>query len=400
MLFISEFSTNELVPAICPQCGAPIEVNPDLEASVCSFCGTPFITKNAIDKFYITNNVNIHNSNDTYNVQVGKKGFAQSAFEYMGKRAEAREKASAEAREQARQAAERLAIQEAEARERARIKEEKASESHKSFWRGIGNFFLWSAFFPVMLIVLFITRASEKRQNTQLISHGFEPKELTPIPFIWIIVGAFFFLATLGNVIGEERPVTSAPPSSTTTSSAVSSSHDIPSNWYENEPIIYDNEKFSEETVTDSFQGFQFEIPKSWNKREQSSNVFYYPFKTNLKTYLMLGSLDIDDGTDFSDDVFYKTIVNGYISGLTRDGSVNNIKVYPLRINGKVAACIEALYTVQTTNDNSTTLPAILYLIPSPHRVLIMTAILGNPAININLDDLRAVVQSVSFTGS
>ena len=131
-----------------------------------------------------------------------------------------------------------------------------------------------------MLIVLFITRASEKRQNTQLISHGFEPKELTPIPFIWIIVGAFFFLATLGNVIEEERPVTSAPPSSTTTSSAVSSSHDIPSNWYENEPIIYDNEKFSEETVTDSFQGFQFEIPKSWNKRDKAiysaSSSFIY----------------------------------------------------------------------------------------------------------------------------
>ncbi len=400
MLFISEFTTNELVPAICPQCGAPIEVNPDLEASVCSFCGTPFITKNAINKFYITNNVNIHNSNDTYNVQVGKKGIAQSAFEYMGKRAEARERATAEAREKARQAAERQAIQEAEARERARLKEEKATESRQRFWRGIGNFFLWSILFPVMLIVLFITRASEKRQNTQLISHGFEPKELTPIPFIWIIVGAFFFLASLGNMIGEDRQVTTTTPSSTTASSTFSSSHDIPSNWYENEPIIYDNKKFSEETVTDTFQGFQFEIPKSWNKKEQSSNVLYYPFKTSLKTFLILDSLDIDDGTDFSDDVFYKTVVNGYISGLTSDGSVNNIKVYPLRINGKAAAYFEAMYTVHISNDNSTSFPAIVYLIPSPHKVLIMTAALGNPAININLDDLQAVVQSVSFTGN
>ena len=45
-----------LVPAICTQCGAPIEVDNAKEAGICPHCGTAFITEKAINN-YITQHV-------------------------------------------------------------------------------------------------------------------------------------------------------------------------------------------------------------------------------------------------------------------------------------------------------------------------------------------------------
>lgn len=54
-----------LVPAICTQCGAQIEVDDTHEAGVCKHCGTAFITEKAINKYttYITNNNNFAGAN-------------------------------------------------------------------------------------------------------------------------------------------------------------------------------------------------------------------------------------------------------------------------------------------------------------------------------------------------
>ena len=46
-----------LVPAICTQCGAQIEVDNTHEAGICKFCGTPFITEKAINKYTTVHNV-------------------------------------------------------------------------------------------------------------------------------------------------------------------------------------------------------------------------------------------------------------------------------------------------------------------------------------------------------
>lgn len=48
-----------LVPAICTQCGANIEVDNTHEAGICKFCGTAFITEKAINNYMtnITNNI-------------------------------------------------------------------------------------------------------------------------------------------------------------------------------------------------------------------------------------------------------------------------------------------------------------------------------------------------------
>ena len=54
-----------LVPAICTQCGAPIEVDNAKEAGICPHCGTAFITEKAITQ-YVTNHVT--NTNVTQNI--------------------------------------------------------------------------------------------------------------------------------------------------------------------------------------------------------------------------------------------------------------------------------------------------------------------------------------------
>ena len=54
-----------LVPAICTQCGAQIEVDNSYEAGICKHCGTAFITEKAINKYTtnITNNNNFAGAN-------------------------------------------------------------------------------------------------------------------------------------------------------------------------------------------------------------------------------------------------------------------------------------------------------------------------------------------------
>ena len=47
-----------LVPALCPQCGGALDVDPNQEAAVCKFCGTPFITEKAIQNYNVTNVTN------------------------------------------------------------------------------------------------------------------------------------------------------------------------------------------------------------------------------------------------------------------------------------------------------------------------------------------------------
>lgn len=52
-----------LVPAICTQCSARLEVDPNCESAVCQYCGTRFVTEKAINNYNITYETNIGNLN-------------------------------------------------------------------------------------------------------------------------------------------------------------------------------------------------------------------------------------------------------------------------------------------------------------------------------------------------
>ena len=85
-----------LVPAVCTQCGAALEVDPTQEAAVCKYCSTPFIVDKAI------RNYNIQNAKIEHvdKVTIDMKGTADSFFGFLGKQmSESREVRREERRE-------------------------------------------------------------------------------------------------------------------------------------------------------------------------------------------------------------------------------------------------------------------------------------------------------------
>jgi hypothetical protein len=69
----------DLVPAVCTQCGATLEVDPTQEAAVCKFCNTPFIVSKAI------NNYTIEHAD---HVTVDLKGSVDSFLDFADKQME------------------------------------------------------------------------------------------------------------------------------------------------------------------------------------------------------------------------------------------------------------------------------------------------------------------------
>ena len=86
-----------LVPAICTQCGAKLEVDPTKDAAVCPYCNTPFIVEKAVQNYSVQNAKIEHV--DT--VKVDMKGAADSFFGFLGEQmSESREARREERREQ------------------------------------------------------------------------------------------------------------------------------------------------------------------------------------------------------------------------------------------------------------------------------------------------------------
>ena len=70
-----------LVPAVCTQCGAKLEVDPTQDAAVCPYCNTPYIVDKAIQNYNVQN-AKIEHA-DT--VKIDMKGTADSFFGFLGK---------------------------------------------------------------------------------------------------------------------------------------------------------------------------------------------------------------------------------------------------------------------------------------------------------------------------
>lgn len=74
-----------LVPAICTQCGAQIEVDDTHEAGICKFCGTAFITEKAINNYVVNNTINVQNASiNVSNVNIENLLLRAKEFENNG----------------------------------------------------------------------------------------------------------------------------------------------------------------------------------------------------------------------------------------------------------------------------------------------------------------------------
>ena len=76
----------KLVPAVCTQCGAALEVDPSQEAAVCKYCGTAFIVEKAIHNYNIQHATIEHADK----VTVDMSGTVKSVLDYMGEQARER----------------------------------------------------------------------------------------------------------------------------------------------------------------------------------------------------------------------------------------------------------------------------------------------------------------------
>jgi hypothetical protein len=71
---------SRLVPAICTQCGAKLEIDPTQDAAVCPYCSTPFIVEKAVQN-YAVQHANIDHVDK---VEIDMKGAADSLFGFLG----------------------------------------------------------------------------------------------------------------------------------------------------------------------------------------------------------------------------------------------------------------------------------------------------------------------------
>lgn len=111
-----------LVPAICTQCGAPLNVDPSWESAVCTHCGTTFVVSKAINQYQVK-----HANIRANTVQVHKKGTVEATLSFIEKRREQKKEAE-------RQEAERRRIEE----EKRKAQEEAARAKRKAWIKRYG----------------------------------------------------------------------------------------------------------------------------------------------------------------------------------------------------------------------------------------------------------------------
>lgn len=70
------------VPAVCPKCGAELQVDAEQEEAYCQYCGTKFVVEKAVNKYIAQSNTYNTTVNETNNIKIGKKGIIESIADY------------------------------------------------------------------------------------------------------------------------------------------------------------------------------------------------------------------------------------------------------------------------------------------------------------------------------
>ena len=359
----------EYAAGICTQCGASLTLDPSLETGTCPYCGTPYVTNRTIVHSSTTNNVVIRNSSDTINIQYGKKGLAQSFFDYAEKRAEHREKAEAAAFEQ------------------ARIQEEQAKAKRKNARKKVGQFFLWLYFFPVMLLVTIIKRVLAKKEVS--------------LPIGSVVVGAVVWLLVLFSLSGAGGQKTVVQESSAASETLIDQAKPTASaevNWYDQDPVIIQGAVYSVPTVTETTGPFRYEIPQTWRKQAEEGSIwtYYFPYADTTKTFFMLQLEKSPNGLsaeDLNDETIFNELVEGFVFGLKQSEEIGDLKIIPCKINDMRAALVSAGYSSKDTD----TLGSIYsVLLPHEDYILSFSVLMADADKNISMEDFKAAICSIA----
>ena len=339
--------TTRLVPALCTQCGAQIEVDPNQEAAVCKYCGTPFIVEKAINQYtsYIHVQNTYQNESNTYNVQVGKRGFAQSAFDYLNQREQRRHEAAMENQ--------RIL---AEAERRRQEEEAQRTERRRKGWATFGKVLLWIYFFPIMMTIFLVKNEKlDKRVKIGLIAA------------VWLLT-IILFAANRNNRASEAA--TAPPARSTAAASATAtpkpSATAKPSSTATTTPspqiTVLRAGAFESETRTEHIDCIEYKAPLEWRRDDENTEgwIYYYPEGNNdviISVCYMELSDEIDINT-FSDNDFY-VFGDSITEGIGKSDGVKSCVTERGRINERPVTIVKLERAMKDRDRNVTS-----YFIP------------------------------------
>lgn len=295
----NEKKTN-LVPAVCTQCGGQLEVDPQQQAAVCPYCGTPFIVEKAINNYNITH---VH-QNNTIHVQHGKKGIFQSMTDLADKQLEREQNARI-----------RAAELELEQQKLNMIKEEKKKAARKSFWKKVPWVLGWIYCFPIPAGIL-IFRNPKLDQRKKMIYTG-------------ICAAAYILILILARGSSSSDTSHSSRPSQTSAPAVQEKIPEPTPAYSENAKQSKDFDTLEHKTLT--VGDYTFEIP-AWNVNDDGT--IYYTGDGQTANMLFMYSKSSKGGLD------EKSIAKQHdsiISILTDNFGINDYEVMndeSIRING------------------------------------------------------------------
>lgn len=152
----------KMVPAVCTQCGAALEVDPSQEAAVCGYCGTPFLVQKAINQYSIT-----HASIEHADVHVVKKGTVESVLDFADRQIRRSDEKKQEEERRKREEEERK-------KEEARLKKEKRFSWFKKNWK------IWGGALLVLTILSMFSGGGESARQDSAPSSG-QPAQETQV---------------------------------------------------------------------------------------------------------------------------------------------------------------------------------------------------------------------------
>ena len=222
---MSEEGRIRTVPAVCTQCGAKLDVDPDKDAAVCPYCGTPFLVDKAIQNYNI--NYTHNDVHQDIHIQNGKRGAVDSALDFIHRQTKQQNEYQLEQQ--------RLDF------EKEKYYREKREAARSSFWKKAGWVFGFLVCFPVPVMIIL-----NRKTNMD------PKKKYGIIAACWIV----YLLIAFGGrgSSSKETPAAEPTPAAVVPTPAPSAAP---------QQVTYTDD-FSKGTKTVTFEGYAFEIPETW----------------------------------------------------------------------------------------------------------------------------------------
>ncbi|MCR4950848.1 MAG: hypothetical protein K6A40_05945 [Solobacterium sp.] len=226
---MSEEGRIRTVPAVCTQCGAKLDVDPEKDAAVCPYCGTPFLVDKAIQNYNI--NYTHNDVHQDIHIQNGKRGAVDSALDFIHRQTKQQNEYQLEQQ--------RLEF------EKEKYYREKREAARSSFWKKAGWFFGFLICFPIPVMIIL-----NRKTNMD------PKKKYGIIAACWIV----YLLIGLGgnrSSSGKTAEPTSAPTPIPAAVTPTPTPSEAP------QQVTYKDD-FSKGTKKITIDGYIFEIPESW----------------------------------------------------------------------------------------------------------------------------------------